>query len=90
MLRLSYLQDYLYSPITQLFLKYFNDLCHKTYFNRNFGAVALIQYRLKLVLNWRRIGIELELIHTNYMVTTYLLYGKELPSSGFYLKLKVK
>gem|GEM_PF-1349229 len=21
---------------------------------------------------------------------TYLLYGKELPSSGFYLKLKVK
>lgn len=41
MLRLFYLQDYLYSPITQLFLKYFNDLCHKTYFNRNFGAVAL-------------------------------------------------
>ena len=25
MLRLFYLQDYLYSPITQLFLKYFND-----------------------------------------------------------------
>jgi len=23
-------------------LKYFNDLCHKTYFNRNFGAVALV------------------------------------------------
>ena len=43
MLRLFYLQDYLYSPITQLFLKYFNDLCHKTYFNRNFGAVALVQ-----------------------------------------------
>ena len=42
MLRLFYLQDYLYSPITQLFLKYFNDLCHKTYFNRNFGAVALV------------------------------------------------
>ena len=44
MLRLFYLQDYLYSPITQLFLKYFNDLCHKTYFNRNFGAVALSLY----------------------------------------------
>lgn len=29
-----------------------------------------IQYRLKLMLNWRRIGIELELIHTNYMVNT--------------------
>ena len=47
MLRLFYLQDYLYSPITQLFLKYFNDLCHKTYFNRNFGAVALVN-RLNL------------------------------------------
>jgi len=42
------------------------------------------------VLKWRLIGIELELIHINYMITTYLLYGKELPSSGFYLKLKVK
>ena len=47
MLRLFYLQDYLYSPITQLFLKYFNDLCHKTYFNRNFGAVALWSYKNK-------------------------------------------
>jgi len=54
MLRLFYLQDYLYSPITQLFLKYFNDLCHKTYFNRNFGAVALIidflYYKIKKIL----------------------------------------
>ena len=43
-----------------------------------------------MVLNWRIIGIELELIHINYMVTTYLLYGKELSSSGSYLKLWVK
>lgn len=54
MLRLFYLQDYLYSPITQLFLKYFNDLCHKTYFNRNFGAVALIidflYYKIEKIL----------------------------------------
>ena len=42
------------------------------------------------MLKWRLIGIELELIHINYMVTTYLLYGKELPFSGFYLKQKVK
>lgn len=28
-------------PNYTTFLKYFNDLCHKTYFNRNFGAVAL-------------------------------------------------
>ena len=56
MLILFYLQDYRYSPITQLFLKYFNDLCHKTYFNRNFGAVALARNRKTEIL-WIFFGI---------------------------------
>ncbi|MCM0722280.1 hypothetical protein NBH15_28980, partial [Parabacteroides sp. W1-Q-101] len=65
-LRLFFLQDYLYSPITQLFLKYFNDLCHKTYFNRNFGAVALMfllhlpLYRLYL---FSSLGANVVIIH---------------------------
>ena len=59
MLRLFYLQDYLYSPITQLFLKYFNDLCHKTYFNRNFGAVALevLLYAVLILYICERFGM---------------------------------
>ncbi len=37
-----------------------------------------------------KIDIELESVHANYIETTYLLHGKELSSSGFYLKLTVK
>ncbi|GEM_PF-4759444 len=42
--------------------------------------------------NWEIIGNELELIHTNYMVTNYLLYGKELylNSDGHTLTLTMK
>ena len=66
MLRLFYLQDYLYSPITQLFLKYFNDLCHKTYFNRNFGAVALIILFILALFQVKRIFLYVFTLVTKY------------------------